>query len=333
MVASNRFYSLTVDSFMDVLEKDSSSSEPVSSISSGRYECIFDSPNTGITTNNTGAFGNFVFHVSDGQYRLMVNKKEIPINPSVSYNEGDDVTVLVSDTELRVLVNGDTIVSTTVSYDPMNHSYDRFLVDANTEDMDDSWTTVTYKKPPKIKKADVDEVKEYDLRKKREIIRKDAKLSYLKEAQELQHCHTLRLLKNQCALKRLGIPSNYSTVKAYVSQNWNHSARPIVMQKKREILDEDGNPVDEKQTYAQALVDKYYQTIEKNVEEGNLKQKKFSQEYIKKVISKRMELGMSQSKLAIKISRRRKVIEDFEKGELIYERSLVSLLNWALELN
>ena len=70
--------------------------------------------------------------------------------------------------------------------------------------------------------------------------------------------------------------------------------------------------------------------VERNAEEGDYKQKRFDAEFVKKVRLAREKLGLTQKDVAMQIQRHETEYSAFERGELLFDTSLKSMLQWKV---
>ena len=69
---------------------------------------------------------------------------------------------------------------------------------------------------------------------------------------------------------------------------------------------------------------------EKVSEDENMRPKRFDAEFVKKVRSAREKLGMSQKEVAMMIQRHETEYSAFERGEMLFDTSLKSMLQWKV---
>ena len=70
--------------------------------------------------------------------------------------------------------------------------------------------------------------------------------------------------------------------------------------------------------------------VERNAEEGDYKQKRFDAEFVKKVRLAREKLGLTQKDVVMQIQRHETEYSAFERGELLFDTSLKSMLQWKV---
>ena len=70
--------------------------------------------------------------------------------------------------------------------------------------------------------------------------------------------------------------------------------------------------------------------IERNADEGDYKRKKFTSEFVKQVRDAREKQGLSQKEVGMLVQRHESEYSAFERGELMYDTSLKSMLQWKV---
>lgn len=169
-------------------------------------------------------------------------------------------------------------------------------------------------------------------------IESDEMLKYIYETKQEQLQYARRLMRDTSRLKKLGLTtSSFRGILSYVKSNWDNSRMPTILSKTGKTLDDEGNS--KSMTFRQALHStrsrrqaREEAQIERNAEEGNTKLKEYPPEFIKEMIKSRNAQSLTQAQLAQKISRKEAEIAEVERGEAIYDRPLMCLISWALNL-
>lgn len=125
---------------------------------------------------------------------------------------------------------------------------------------------------------------------------------------------------------------SYSERDALIRARWNPDAMPTILRKEGSgptvAVARANVQVNRQKGKSAAELNK----VERNAEEGNLKTRAFTRDFIELVRTARVQRDMSQGDLAKEVNVLEGDIKRFEKGELMYDGALKSLLTWKLGL-